>query len=531
MAEANGLALTLNALDAAGSVPREEFALHEIPIVAERRLDELPHDLIRRIFAHVPIETKLRCSEVCRKWRDALKLDSSTWQTLSFYKLSGLHYTNLALLHAALKRASGALLVLDLSGWAGLELSVLLQIVKSHSRTLEELHLSSHEKPRIAGHFGSLQRALNVSDVHALLAAAPRLRLLDCDVACAYDRVDELLILQANPLVHLRVAMLYCSGGLVVSAERLQGEIETLARGAYLKGFLFDNLQTGCPFFEWLVDLMISCHLTTLCLHDCGLMYWPPCLPALTRLLQAGWLKTLCVDLNPMSGIGSEVIYSGTDLDNLCDALDASTLTSLCLSPVQRDVAVELLSSLTNHPHSLRSLRIGGFQSTMNGMGWSWPEQHSGEAAELGRAVAGLITCNSLLECLELEAVLHSSVHAMQLVCAAVASSTRLCSLRCYLRPSRENHPEDVLTSSSSLTEVIKASIVENTTLREVQLVSDLLPKDTITGLEELLLRSRCSDGTRRVKKQMSRQMTVLHMLWRPVSAAAAILSTLLLRR
>ena len=90
--------------------------------VAELALDSspqppfapLPHELAALIFKLLPVDTRLRCREVSRGWRDALE-DHTLWNALDVSRASGVVFT-LALLRAALLRAHGRVHTLDLTG-------------------------------------------------------------------------------------------------------------------------------------------------------------------------------------------------------------------------------------------------------------------------------------------------------------------------------------------------------------------------------------------------------------------------------
>ena len=75
----------------------------------------LPFDLAALVFLLLPVDTRLRCREVARGWRDALE-DHRLWEELDLSRASGVKRSP-ALLRAASLRAHGHVRTLDLSGW------------------------------------------------------------------------------------------------------------------------------------------------------------------------------------------------------------------------------------------------------------------------------------------------------------------------------------------------------------------------------------------------------------------------------
>ena len=76
----------------------------------------LPRPLALAIFALLPVDTRLRCSEVCRAWR-ALLADTSLWAScINLSVSSGVARLSEALLRAAVAKAGGQLRALDITG-------------------------------------------------------------------------------------------------------------------------------------------------------------------------------------------------------------------------------------------------------------------------------------------------------------------------------------------------------------------------------------------------------------------------------
>ena len=75
----------------------------------------LPRPLVLAIFALLPVDTRLRCSEVKRSWR-ALLADTTLFAFLDLSSSSGLKYCSWPLLRAAAAKAGGQLRALDITG-------------------------------------------------------------------------------------------------------------------------------------------------------------------------------------------------------------------------------------------------------------------------------------------------------------------------------------------------------------------------------------------------------------------------------
>jgi len=130
------------------------------------------------------VDWRLRCPEVCRGWRTFLA-DARHWQVLDLSLRSGVARRTLALLRAACERARGTLRSLDVSGWfsepvaegeEALEQEQLLPVLRANAATLLELRAWKPVDSE-GGTFSS------TAIVEQLLAAAPRLRLLECDAS------------------------------------------------------------------------------------------------------------------------------------------------------------------------------------------------------------------------------------------------------------------------------------------------------------------------------------------------------------
>ena len=103
-------------------------------------------ELASLVFAQLlPVDSRLRCREVCRGWR-AFLADARHWQVLDLSLSSGVARRLLALLRAASERAQGTLRELDESGWYHMPVreealgnEQLLPILRSNAFSLLEL--------------------------------------------------------------------------------------------------------------------------------------------------------------------------------------------------------------------------------------------------------------------------------------------------------------------------------------------------------------------------------------------------------
>jgi hypothetical protein len=319
----------------------------------------LPRALAARIFARVPVDTRLRCAEVCPAWRDALE-EASLWTRLDFCDVA---IGSDALLRAAAGRARGALLSLDASGCedaSGWTAEGLLAVVADNAGTLRELRTFAW---------------LRLSDVLALKAAAPLLRVLGAKVSCGplvvqallsgeapYDeplRVEEVLVWGDSDLTMSTEMQEMLYGGTFDLQDSHVGRVaDVVSRAPWLTRLVLQGAPLGGGGLELIVDAVrASPRITALSLEQCGLAAW--CAPALARLLAAGSALTkLCIHNHSFA----EPLLDVRAATTLALALAANaTLTSLTLNGVQlwRDprVGVMLLASLVGHA-SLRSLAL-----------------------------------------------------------------------------------------------------------------------------------------------------------------------------
>jgi hypothetical protein len=99
----------------------------------------LPHALFLLILALLPVDTRLRCAEVCRGWRAALA-ERSLWLRLALSPESGVTRAmpaiTEALLRAAVARAGGGLLSLAVVDCPAITRDALLAVATANAATL-----------------------------------------------------------------------------------------------------------------------------------------------------------------------------------------------------------------------------------------------------------------------------------------------------------------------------------------------------------------------------------------------------------
>ena len=146
-----------------------------------------PLEALPLIFEQLPLDARLRCAEVCRAWRAAAQ-DARLWLRLDLSPGSGVTAPRTAaLLEAALRRAGGALQLLDVSGCAALtqplihaeaagETPPLLALLRRHGQNLCTLRVARWHVE------GQLSGCLTWGALGALCAATPALTELSAHV-------------------------------------------------------------------------------------------------------------------------------------------------------------------------------------------------------------------------------------------------------------------------------------------------------------------------------------------------------------
>jgi len=314
-------------------------------------------ELALAIFALLPVDWRLRCREVCRGWR-AFLADARHWQVLDLSLSSGVARSTHALLRAASERARGTLRELDVSGWLNmaaaegeeeLRTSQLLPIVRANAASLLELRAW---KP-VDCQRGSF---VCIAIVEQLLAAAARLRLLECDASLRGEEAQGPLprLLREQQFAPLHLQTLY------IHAENVQPpppDMQALATWAAthasLKHLCLASVQLDSePALATVADLAIS-QLQHMILHLCHLS--PASLLAMTRMLASASLTDLRIHND------NEPLLVGAVVPAFCTALRASRLVTLKLIRVRlwESLAdgLAVVAACTGHP-TLRTLEF-----------------------------------------------------------------------------------------------------------------------------------------------------------------------------
>jgi hypothetical protein len=298
---------------------------------------------------------------------------------------------------------------------------------------------------------GENYRWFSTAQVEELLAAAPLLRVQECDVNLSSD--NEALAPVPRLLVEPQFAAVrLCS--LKIYAHHAQLDVPAvvarLALHASLTRLDLYRVQLDRqPALNAVVDFAIS-QLQRLQLWDCRRS--PASLPALTRLLESG--------SGSAGGSLTELVISnnhnpllvGAGVPAFCAALRASPLVKLELAAVSLFNSLEdglaVVAACTGHP-TLRELNL------------SYNIFNAVAAPAVGAALAALVAANSELQTLDVNYSYLRDDTARPLF-AAVAGSTRLRTLDCC----------DNDISVECAREAVLPAIQLNTSLRKLSFYS-----------------------------------------------------------
>jgi hypothetical protein len=363
--------------------PRRSARVSAAAERATSALSPLPLSVVLHIFSLLPVDRRLRCSEVCRGWR-AVLLERSLLTALDLTVGSGVRLldaaaadtapeTLVALLRCAAVRARGSLRLLHVDSRC--THGALRETAAANAGALRELHVWNAPDRR------RRPRGLSLEEAEALLDAAPLLDVLAVDVGC--DDTDMQAARRAlrneAPFGPLRVRHLFASMDDEDDAASVIALAADVAAHASLRGLslLYASLGTAAAL-DAVVDAALARRMDSVTLDRCFLS--PASTPALARLLGGGALTTL------------ECSYRDLSLDApaaavLAAALRAnSTLTSLTLNGagVFRDAAAAttLLGALTGHA-SVQTLRLRGNRVT------------DADQAAVGASIGALVAANA----------------------------------------------------------------------------------------------------------------------------------------
>jgi hypothetical protein len=164
--------------------PRRSSRLQAAAAPARDPFAALPLALALALFALLPVDQRLRCSEVCRGWR-ALLSDVSPWLRLDLSPAGGVARTAAtnALLRAAAARAAGGLRALDVADCGLITHGMVCAVAAQNAGALAELRVGVAQA-RLSG-------ALRPAELEQLLRAAPQLRVLEAVAKC--DGLDAVV--------------------------------------------------------------------------------------------------------------------------------------------------------------------------------------------------------------------------------------------------------------------------------------------------------------------------------------------------
>ncbi len=315
---------------------------------ATSALSPLPLPVVLYIFSLLPVDCRLRCSEVCRGWR-AVLLERSLWMRLDLSATSGVVQRQQpavldSLLRCAAARAGGGLLSLRVD-CSVLPLGTLLPVVAANAGALRELRV--HVPYEAVGFFPVA--------VEAVLRDAPLLDVFVTDLQC-----DDIYLPAARRILrneapfgplhvrHLRALIGYeDEAGIVAFAADVAAHASLQALS-----LLYAQLDTAAAL-DAVVDAALARRMHRVLFRHCDLS--PASAPALARLLGGDALTTLeCEGMHLLDAPVARVLVAALRAN--------STLLSLTLisARVFHDAAAaELLGALTGHA-SVQTISVRG---------------------------------------------------------------------------------------------------------------------------------------------------------------------------
>ena len=280
--------------------------------VLDTVLSPLPLWFVHAVFLHLPVDTRLRCSEVSRAWR-ALLADTTLFASLDLSISSGLARFSEALLRAAVAKAGGQLRTLDFTGRVvdyGPDKRLLLEVVAANAATLTELRLDTDE-------------FLFADDARTLVTVVRDLQLLEVTLFLRDREVARAILHNEPPFQALRLRKLIMACRLEATADTVAFSSDLRSHASLEMLFLYDAaLNTATPMGA-VVDACIALRLRNLSLSSCRIM--PAVLPEVTRLIAAGALWELTVINNRLEIF--ETAHESTRL--FVVAVRASAMTRL----------------------------------------------------------------------------------------------------------------------------------------------------------------------------------------------------------
>jgi hypothetical protein len=277
--------------------PRRSARVAAVEERATSALSPLPLSVVLHIFSLLPVDCRLRCSEVCRGWRSVL-LERSLWTRLDLTTANGEPLAAdgdagddetdheeggpyNALLRCAAARAGGHLQSLRVDG--RFSHAVLLQVAAANAGALHELHAST--------------LGFSTDEAVALLHAAPLLvELAAADVLCMdmdAPAVARRVLRSEAPFGPLRVQSLHVFFHLVEDDAGVVAFAADLTAHASLRALQLDAMHlVTAAASDAVVDAAVAARLETVSLQSCQFTT-ASAAHALARLLGSDALTTL----------------------------------------------------------------------------------------------------------------------------------------------------------------------------------------------------------------------------------------------
>jgi hypothetical protein len=420
--------------------PRRSARVADAAERATSALSPLPLSVVLHIFSLLPVDCRLRCSEVCRGWRSVLLLEPSLWTRLDLSRESGVRVRARAgqraldgLLLCASARAGGGLQSLRVAD-GFLTHETLCEVAAANAGALRELHARCDEA----------YRGFTPVEAEALLHAAPLLRTFTTKLQC--DGMDLQAARRAlrneAPFGPLRVRRLHANLDFRVDEADALALAVDVAAHASLTELTLEGAALNAPAaLNVVVDAALVRRLQSVSLDTCGLS--PASAPALARLLGGDALTSLtCCNMDILDAPAARVLAAALRAN--------STLTSLSLDsagvfddPV---AAAELLSALTGHSR----LRVLSFACNR--------VDAADQAAAAGALLGVLIAANApALTKLDVS-LCDLGDDGLRPLFEALPANTNLRKLGCY----------DALISDAFAADVLLPAVVANESLRQL---------------------------------------------------------------
>jgi hypothetical protein len=318
---------------------------------ATTALSPLPLPIVLHIFSLLPVDCRLRCSEVCRGWR-AVLTERSLWTRLDLSAVALNPEAERAwdaLLRCAAARAGGALQSLHIRQDV-VSHAALLEVTAANAGALRELRASVD--PMRAARF-------EPDETEALCVAAPQLRTFTTDMACySAEGVQALRRVLRNeaPFGPLRAQQLFVSHSFLVDEAGVIAFATDMAAHPSLKGLtLYETRLDTAAAMGAMADAALACQLQTVHFYNVDMS--AASVPALARMLGSTVLTELICEYMdtldmPLAAVLTAALRGNRTLTSLTldDAGDGGLFVDVA-------AAAELLGALHGHP-SLHTLRV-----------------------------------------------------------------------------------------------------------------------------------------------------------------------------